>query len=67
MAVKFPEINSIFNEIVKEAKFADGTDIGPSTENIGIVASGDAGDWITSFLAIPAAEAEIGSWDSYSK
>lgn len=67
LAQRFPEINSIFMEIVNEAKFAEGTDIGPSTENIGIVAAGDAGDWILNELSIPAAEAEIGSWDSYGK
>lgn len=67
MGQRFPEIKQVFNEIVNEAKFAEGTDIGPSTENIGIVAAGDAGDWILNELKIPAAEAEIGSWQSYNK
>jgi hypothetical protein len=30
------------------------------------MAGGDSGDWITSFLNIPAAEAEIGGWDDIS-
>ena len=67
MATKFPEISSVFKEIVQEAQFAAGTAIGPSTENIGIVAAGDAADWITSALSIPAAEAEIGSWENYNE
>ena len=61
-----PGINAVINELVEEAPFADGTDVGPSTENIGIVAGGDAGDWILEHLSIPAAEAEIGSWQDYT-
>ena len=34
---------------------------------MGIVAGGDAGDWITHELSIPAAEAEIGDWSDYNK
>ena len=66
METKYPEIKQIFDEFVNTAQFAQGTDIGPSTENIGIIAAGDAGDWITAALGIPAAEAEIGAWDQYS-
>lgn len=42
-----PKIHEIFDEIVQEAQFNDGEDIGPSTETMGIQAGGDAGDWIT--------------------
>jgi hypothetical protein len=41
-------------------------DIGPSTETLGIVAGGDAGDWINHELNIPAAEAELGLWQEYN-
>jgi len=41
-------------------------DIGPSTETLGIVAGGDAGDWINHELNIPAAEAELGFWEEYN-
>lgn len=37
--------------------------IGPAVENLGIVAGGDAGDWITHQLSIPASEAEIAGWE----
>jgi hypothetical protein len=62
-----PQIRSIFKEIVKESRFPEGTDIGSSTENVQIRASGIAGDWITKALGIPAAEAEIGGWNEYTK
>ena len=41
-------------------------DIGSSFETIGVVAAGDAADWIMSNLSIPAAEAEIGNYDDFS-
>jgi hypothetical protein len=41
--------------------------IGASTETIGIVAGGDAGDWINHELHIPAVEAELGLWRSYDE
>jgi len=60
---KFPVISQIFYEIISEVEFAPGTKVGPSTENIGVIATGDAGDWIVSNLSIPAAEVEIGTDD----
>lgn len=65
LAQKHPEIKKIFQELVEEAQFAPGTDIGPASELLGFKAGGSAGDWIVSELGIPAAEAEIGAWDSY--
>jgi hypothetical protein len=50
---------------VDQAKFAPGTDIGPSTETLGFQAGGDAGDYIVHDLGVPAAEAEIGAWEDY--
>lgn len=41
--------------------------IGASTETIGIVAGGDAGDWINHELHIPAVEAELGLWRAYDE
>ena len=41
--------------------------IGASTETIGIVAGGDAGDWINHELHIPAVESELGLWRSYDE
>ena len=34
-------------ELVQESQFPDEMDIGSSYETIGIVAAGDAADWIT--------------------
>jgi len=42
-----PEIRQTMHEFITEAKFAAGTDIGPATEIIGVVAGGSAGDWIS--------------------
>lgn len=67
LSEKYPEISGVFKEIAQESKFPEGEDIGPSVQNIGIVAGGDAGDWITSELGVAAAEAEIGDWSDYNK
>lgn len=67
LAEKYQEIAEVFKEIASESKFPESEDIGPSVQNIGIVAGGDAGDWITHELQIPAAEAEIGDWSDYNK
>lgn len=64
---KYQDIAEVFKEIASESKFPEQEDIGPSVQNIGIVAGGDAGDWITHELKIPAAEAEIGDWSDYNK
>lgn len=37
--------------------------MGPSTENLKVVAGGCAGDWITHELKIPGAEFELGNHD----
>lgn len=66
-AVENPESNKILQEIVKEAQFPEGMAIGASTETIGIVAGGDAGDWINHALHIPAVEAELGVWRAYNE
>ena len=39
--------------------------IGPSTEIMGFPAGGDAADWISKELGIPAAEAELGEQTEY--
>ena len=54
-------------ELVEQSNFPDGMDIGSSYETIGVVAAGDAADWIMTNLSIPAAEAEIGSYDDFQK
>lgn len=53
-------------ELVQEAQFPDGMDIGSSYETIGIVAAGDAADWIMMNQSIAAAEAEIGNYDDFT-
>ena len=62
-----PESSKVMQEIVKESKFPEGMTIGASTETMGIVAAGDAGDWINHELHIPAVEAELGLWRSYNE
>ena len=62
-----PEIRKIFNEIVSDAMFPEGTDIGTTSDILQIEAGGAAGDWITHQLGIPGAEAEIGGWNDYFK
>ena len=62
LGIEQPDIKQIFAEIIESSDFAEGMDIGPSTETLGIVAGGDAGDWINHELNIPAAEAELGLW-----
>jgi len=57
---KLPEINMIFEEIIKESKWAEGTRFGSTAQILGAVVGGSAGDWIVHSLEIPAAEAEIG-------
>ena len=54
-------------ELVQDSAFPDGMDIGSSFETIGIVAAGDAADWILTNLSIPAAEAEIGKYDDFTE
>ena len=54
-------------ELVQDSTFPDGMEIGSSFETIGIVAAGDAADWITTNLSIPAAEAEIGNYDDFTQ
>lgn len=61
-----PEIENLFREFIGETKFPEGTDIGPSGDTLQIRAGGDAADWIAHELGIPAAEAEIGSWEDYN-
>ena len=61
-----PELHQIFSEIVNDSQFPDGEQIGPSTETMGIQAGGDAGDWITYNLSIPAGEAELGQQSDYN-
>jgi hypothetical protein len=51
---------------VSESQFPENEQIGPSTETMGIQAGGDAGDWITYNLSIPAGEAEIGEQKDYN-
>ena len=58
-------MKNIFAEIVQDATFPEGTDMGPSGVTLQIMAGGDAGDWITHELGINGAEAEIGSWTDY--
>jgi hypothetical protein len=53
------------NELINEAKFPDGTDLGPSGDVIGFRTGGNSGDWIAHDLDIPAAEYEIGDWIQY--
>ena len=62
-----PDIKNIFEEIVSQVEFPEGTDIGSTTDILQIEAGGGAGDWITHELGIPAAEAEIGTWTDYKK
>ena len=62
-----PDIKNIFEEIVSQVEFPEGTDIGSTTDILQIEAGGGAGDWITHELGIPAAEAEIGAWTDYNK
>ena len=67
LAEEHPDVMNMFNEIIAESKFAQGTDIGPSTQTLGFLAGGDAGDWMAHALGIPAAEYEIGSWEDYDE
>jgi len=67
LATEQPDTKKFFQELIQESTFADGYDIGPSTETIGIVAGGDAGDWINHALGIMAAEAELGKWSAYNE
>ena len=61
MAQEHPDISQIFNEIVDESQFPEGTNIGPSTEAMGGVSVGGiASDWIVHDLGIPSAEYELG-------
>ena len=60
-------MKNMFYEIANEAKFGEGYDIGPGTEVIPGFVAGDAGDWVLSALGIPGAEAELGSWEDYTK
>ena len=53
-------------ELVQQSNFPDGMDIGSSFETIGVVAAGDAADWIMTNLNIPTAEAEIGNYDDFT-
>jgi hypothetical protein len=62
---EYPDISQVFDEITEEAQFPEGMDIGPAIDNLGIVAGGDAADWITHTLGIPAAEAELGDKSDY--
>ena len=63
LSQEYPWISQVYDEISNEAKFPVGTAFGPAYENLGIVAGGDAGDWITHSLGIPASEAEISAWE----
>jgi hypothetical protein len=67
LATEFKPIYNIFKEIAEQAKFPADEDIGPSEQNLKIIAGGDAGDFITHEFNIAAAEAELGQWADYNK
>ena len=65
MAQEYPHMRELFYELVEEAKFPDGTDMGASGDTLQIKAGGIAGDWIVHELGVPAMEYEIGAWTDF--
>ena len=65
LATEQPDTKKFFQELIEESTFAHGFEIGPSTETVGKVIGGLAGDWINHDLRIMAAEAELGKWSAY--
>ena len=63
---KFEQLLEVFHEIATEATFPRDEDLGPSEQNLGIIAGGDAGEWISHNLLIPATEAELGDKSQYT-
>ena len=67
LAAEHPKVKQFFDEMVREAKFPEDTDIGPASSTLGFQAGGSAGDWIAHEIGIPAGEAELGSWRDYAQ
>ena len=49
--------------MINEFKFPEEFSMGPASETLGFNTGGSSGDWINTYLGVPAAEVELGSWD----
>ena len=61
---KIPETMGFFKELIDESNLPEDFTIGPAIETIQMYTGGSAGDWINTHLGIPAAEVEIGAWET---
>lgn len=67
MSDKFPDLFSFFQQMTEEENFPKEIEIGAAYESLSIIAGGEASDWMTSELQIPAVDFELLSWNDIDK
>ena len=60
-----PDLFEVMAEIYEEGQFPDGEISGNSQQILGKAVGGEASDWISNALGIPAADVELGEWPQF--